>query len=138
MTTSRRNRRQRGRGSGGRKRARDIDRASQGQLQSELGRLPRRGEAEAVTRHRDADADSGLAGALDPLDGAAADAEPFGRTLDPTRLDVLAARGRAGGELAQERQWRQPLAQLAGVTPSRSTMKISVALPGIGGLPVAP
>ena len=45
----------------------------------------------------------------------------------------------AGGLAASSRrsvEWRQPLAPLAGVTPSRSTMKISVALPGIGGSPL--
>ena len=88
----------------------------------------------------DADADARFACAFNPVNAAAADAQLLRGALDPARLDVLATCRWAGDEFAQEREWGQPLAPVAGgVTPSRSMMKISVAFLGIvGGSPPAP
>ena len=103
-----RNRRESGAGGAGGQRARHVHRARERQFEPLLRRLARRREPEAVAGHRDADADARLARELDALDATAADAELFRRSLDPTRFNVLAAGRRAGSELAQERQWRQP------------------------------
>jgi hypothetical protein len=93
-----------------------------------------------VSGNGDADADALLTRALNPVNAAAADAQLLRRALDPACLDVLATGRWAGYEFAQKREWRQPLAPVAGgVTPSRSMTKISVAFLGIvGGSPPAP
>lgn len=93
-----------------------------------------------MTGYGDTDANALFAGALDPVNASAADAQLLRRALDPACLDVLATGRWAGYEFAQKREWRQPLAPVAGgVTPSRSMTKISVAFLGIvGGSPPAP
>ena len=159
VTERRQDRWERRAGCGRGQRARERDGASQRQLEARLRDLARRGKGEAATGNRDPDADAFVGGAVDSLDLAAADAQLLGGARDPARLDVLAAPRGARDQVAQELEWRQPVAPLAPVAPvapvatvapagpvppvggasaSRSTMKISVALAGIEAWAVAP
>src|SRR5581483_7876038 len=127
-------------------RRREPRRGGERPLDPRLRHLPRRREAEAAAGDRDPHPDALVAAGVDALHAAAADEQVLPRAPDPARLRVVAARrGRCGG-LAQELEWRQPVAPVApvatvapvapvapaaGVTASRSTMKISVEFGGI-------
>jgi hypothetical protein len=121
----------RGRG----QRAGHRDRARQRQLEARLRDLTRGGKGEAAARHRHPDADALVACALNPLDVSAADAQLLGGARDPARLDVLAAPRGARDQVAQELEWRQPVAPLAPVAPVATVAPVGAAAPLAGVRP---
>ena len=148
-----------------RQRRRDLGGAGQRPLEAALRHLARRGKAEPAARCGDANADALVAYRGDALNGAAAHREALRDSADPSRLGVRAPRGRACDEVAQEVEWRQPVAPVepvdalapvepsapgatvapltpvdpaGGWSPSRSITKTSVALGGIAPCPFLP
>ena len=116
----------------------ELDRTTECALEAGLRDVACRGEGEPAPGGRDTDADALVGVAVDPLDRTAADVQALDCSPDPARLRVRAAPRRAGDQLREEVEWRQPLAPVAPVVPVEPVAPVDPSAPAANVAPVAP